>query len=657
MKIFLVETPAKSEVFRVISPRLACLALVLLCHPVTGEEESITPSELKLMSLEELMDIEVRLVSRHPEKLTGAASAVQVITREDIRRSGATTLPQALRLASNLHVAQVDAREWAISARGFNNTAANKLLVMIDGRTVYTPLYSGVFWDAQHVFLEDVERIEVISGPGGTLWGSNAVNGVINIVTAEAEASQGVYFATGAGSYLRDFVQGRYGGRAGNRVSYRIYSQHSDHDGVRKPDGSDDRNESELSQGGFRLDWRRTGSETFTLQGDAYDGVFGSRNHIGTTLSGQDVLGRWTRASSTGSEMQVQAYFDRTRRESNLAPDLAFGDETLTYDLETLFRFPILRRQNVLVGAGFRLIRNDVENFAPLAFLPDRKDLVRLSGFLQDEIALPWNLKLALGAKIEREEYDGWNLQPSARLAYTPDGRHTAWGAVSRAVRTPSRIDVELYAPQPPVAPGTLKFAGSPRFGSERLDAYELGFRTQPLPTLTLSISAFYHRYDDLRSVELPDPAALVVEFRNGLEGESRGAEISTILQATQWWKLRFGYTRLETEFREKPGHVDFTNPRGEWNDPEHLASLHSMLDLPGGFQANLSGYFVASLPGPALARQWNYDANVSWRTGDLEFSLHGRNLGDDQDPEFRVKDRATVEIPRSFYGKVAWRL
>jgi iron complex outermembrane receptor protein len=612
--------------------------------------------ELKAMTLEELMDIRVTLVSKHPEKLSEAASAAQIITREDIRRSGAATLPEALRLASNLQVAQVDAREWAISARGFNNTAANKLLVMIDGRTVYTPLYSGVFWDAQSVFLEDVDRIEVISGPGGTLWGSNAVNGVINIVTKAAEDTQGAFIAGGAGTSLRGIRQGRYGGKIGRDAHFRVYTQRADHNSSVFQDGKSAGNHWRLDQSGFRLDWDRSDADILTLQGDLYDASYQQPGTANLDITGQNILARWTHAFSPESDVEAQAYFDRAWRNSSFAPGLALADDMKTYDFDIHHRFALGERQVILWGAGYRMMQDDVEDFFLFTFLPTRKDMHRFNAFAQDEITLwPRRLKLTLGSKLERADYSGFNLQPSARAAWTPDGKQTVWGAVSRAVRTPSRIDVELFAPRPPVPAGAPKIDGGPDFGSEKLIAYELGYRTQPLPQISLSFAAFYNRYDDMRSAEARD--SVTAEFRNGLQGDSRGLEVSGGFQAASWWRLRGGYSYLEKDIWEKEGHVDHTQPHGEWNDPAQQFSLQSMLDLPAHFQVNLSGYYVGRLPNPAVQSRFSYDAGIVWSYRAVEVSVNGRDLADDQDPEFKLKDKAAQEIPRSVYGKVVLRL
>jgi iron complex outermembrane receptor protein len=625
--------------------------------PLGGERPIPSSGELKRMSLEDLMDIEITSVSKRPENLYEAASAVQVITREDILRSGATSIPEALRLASNLQVAQLNTREWAISARGFNATFANKLLVLIDGRTVYTPLYSGVFWDAQHVLLEDVDRIEVISGPGGTLWGSNAVNGVINIVTKPAEETQGLYAAGGGGTLLRDFGEARSGGKAGQNAFYRIYGKRVDRNGLVKVDGDDTKQTSGLSQGGFRIDWHRSDADGFMVQGDMYGTDYQAPGPGETDLNGQDVLANWSHVFSPESDLQAQVYFDRTWRKAVFAPTLTFTDELRTYDFDFHHRFPLGSRQNIMWGAGYRWMQDAVGNVPFFSFLPADKDLSRFNAFAQDEIMLlSRRLKITLGTKLEHEEYSGFNLQPSGRIAWSPDSRQTLWGAVSRAVRTPSRIDVEFFAPTPPYAGPTLHYAGGPGFGSEDLLAYELGYRLQPMQRLSLSLATFYNRYGGLRSLESADTTIKSLEFRNGLDADSRGAELSGDFQAAAWWKLRGGCTYMESDIWQKSGHIDLEVPFGKWNDPAHQFSLQSMMDLPAGFELNLSGYYVSSLPDPHVQPRMNYSAGLVWRYHGLEASVYGRDLADDQDPESGSGPQRE-EIPRSFSGKLAWRI
>ena len=660
-------THGRGEVPACPPARGAILAACLLAAiPVRGRAADALPviGNLKELSLEELMDIEVTLVSKSPQKWSEAAAAIQVITREEIRRSGAASLPEALRLASNLQVARKTGREWAISARGFNSTAANKLLVMIDGRTVYTPLYSGVFWDAQHVFLEDVERIEVISGPGGTLWGSNAVNGVINIITLNAGETQGAFLSLGGGSRLRFYDRARYGGTFGEDFSYRVYGQRYDHNSLVKPDGESAKNGWDLSQGGFRADWKASGADRLTLQGDIYSGDFTDPPTGATENSGQNVLARWEHAFQNASTLTVQAYFDRTIRNSDLAPNFGFSDELKTYDLETHYRFPIGSMNEVTVGAGYRLMQDEVENF-PLyifpfpAFLPADKDLHRMHAFVQDEISLlSRRLRVTVGTKVESEEYSGVNLQPSARAAWSPTDHQTLWTSVSRAVRTPSRIDVEFFVAPP--APNALKIGGGADFESEELLAYELGYRIQPAGFLSLSVSLFYNQYDDIRAAtfgKTPDGGVdfTTAVFDNGIEADSRGVELSGDFQPASWCRFKAGYTYLESDFWTKPGFAD-PKPRGDSNDPAHQASVLAMVDLPYSFGLNVAGYFVDALPDPRVKARLNYDAGLTWSRGHLEASVFGRNLADDHEPEFGPAE-GRIEVPRSVYALLTLRI
>src|SRR6266487_2778710 len=367
------------------APKLIVLVFVTCAGNALAQTyaASRAPSELKKLSLDELLNTEVTSVSRRPEKLSETALAIQVITQEDIRRSGVTSLPEALRLAPNLQVAQVNSHDWAINARGFNNTLANKLLVMIDGRAVYTPLYAGVFWEVQNVLLEDVDRIEVVSGPGGTLWGANAVNGVINIITRSAKDSQGLLVTGGGGSLLQDFGAVRYGGAAGSNFFYRIYGQRFDRNNSVLANGNDAPDRWDMTQGGFRTDWYPSDANTLTFQGDFYAG---SEQGVvaDTTVDGQNALGRWAHVFSEESELQVQMYFDRTWRDipNQLAEDLK------TYDFDFQHRFACGERQRIVYGAGYRLMQDRVKNTPLISFLPPNRNLQLFSGFLQDEITL-----------------------------------------------------------------------------------------------------------------------------------------------------------------------------------------------------------------------------------------------------------------------------
>src|SRR5450756_1218714 len=421
---------------------LWCLTAVLATVTARGEPASSevvtnlgTVAGYKKMSLEQLMDLDVTSVSKHTEKLSETASAIQVITGEQIRRSGASSIPEALRLAGNLEVAQVDSRQWAISARGFNNTTANKMLVLIDGRTVYTPLYAGVFWDVQDTLLEDIDRIEVISGPGTALWGANAVNGVINITTKSAKDTQGLFLEGGGGTELRDFGGFRYGGQLATNLYYRVYGKYFDRDSEVLPNGHEATNDWNMGQGGFRVDWEATPINLLTLQGDMYGGNAAMPGPAGDTgMGGGNVLGRWTHTLADDSDFKLQLYYDRTHR--NIPQ--TFSENLDTYDLDFQHRFPLGERNSIVWGVGYRLTEDDVGNTAALGFLPPRLEQQTFSGFVQDEIALVQDrLNLTLGTKLEHNDYSGFEYEPSARLAWLITPKQTAWLAVSRAVRSP----------------------------------------------------------------------------------------------------------------------------------------------------------------------------------------------------------------------------
>src|SRR5712691_6270850 len=515
-------------------------------------DSSLSAEALKKLSIEQLMNLQVTSVSKRPERLSQTASAIQVITQEDIRRSGAASLAEALRLATNLQVAQLDSRQWAISARGFNSTAANKLLVLIDGRTVYTPLFSGVFWDVQEVPLGDIDRIEVISGPGATLWGANAVNGVINVITKDAKDTQGLLLSGGGGTEQRGFGTVRYGAALGSTVRARIYGRGFGHDATALPSGQDSTEDWHLWQGGFRMDWDASNASRVTLQGDLYDGRVGQLSAGDIALSGGNVMAKWSHTISERASLAGQIYYDRTHRD---IPG-TFGEDHDTYDVDLQHATRLGARQDVVWGLGYRLINDRVVNTDSLAFLPAHVARQWFTGFVQDEIALVTNrLHVALGTKIEHNDYTGFEIQPSGRVSWTPSPSGTLWAAVSRALRTPSRIDRELFFPGQ--APYFL--AGGPDFHSEEELAYEVGYRHQQ-GSAALSVATFYSRYHGLRSLEQvnpPTPVPLVIG--NGQDGESYGAELTAEYWLTNRWRVHAGYTELRVHVWPNAGSTDMS--------------------------------------------------------------------------------------------------
>jgi iron complex outermembrane recepter protein len=601
---------------------------------------------LKRMSLDELWDLEVTTISKRPEKLTETASAVQVITGEDIRRSGATNVPEALRLASNLRVAQVNAHAWVISTRGFSGIFTNKLLVLIDGRVVYTPLFAGVLWDVQNLVLEDIERIEVVSGPGGTLWGTNAVNGVINIITKSAGDTQGLYAAGSVGSSLGDLGAVRYGGRVGSNLSFRVSGQRSDRDatwlnGTKSPSAWN------ITQGGFRMDWNPSaGANHVTVQGDVYQGTEETVPRT-SKVDGQNVLGRWTHTFSKESDVTVQVYFDRTWRRD--VPS-TFTDELLTSDVDVQHRFRLGGRNNVVWGAGYRLMQDDTPtSTAFVGLLPQSRDMHLFSGFAQDDIAiLPSRLKVTFGAKVERNSFSGVEVQPSGRLAWTPNDHQTIWAAISRAVRSPSRLDVDYHIPAFPIAIGTPGVNGGPEFRSETLVAYELGYRAQVTPKSSVSLATFYNKYDDLYSVESVG-GTRTYQIENGTRGWSSGFELADTYQPASWWRLRGGYTYFHKKLSDKPGHHFDSSSLG--NDPSHQVLLQSILDLPAHTQFDGVIRYTSRLPAPPLPGQSSLNLRFAWQVRHWELSIVGQNLTDDRHSEFGLE-----EISRSVYGKVTTR-
>lgn len=636
---------------------LLTLGLVCLAEPGFAQQpdsatqrpdSSRSADALKTLSIEQLMNVEVTSVSKRPERLAQVASAIQVITQQDMRRSGASSLPEALRLATNLQVAQVDSRQWAVSARGLNSTTANKLLVLIDGRTVYTPLFSGVFWDVQDVPLADIDRIEVISGPGATLWGANAVNGVINVITKDAKDTQGLLVSGGGGTELRGFGSARYGGALGSQVHYRVYGKGFARQPTMLPTGLDATDDWHFGQGGLRVDWHPSQLNRVSLQGDLYDGRISQPSTGDIAVSGGNVNGTWSHTISANSDVQAHLYYDRTHRD---IPG-TFGEDLDTYDVDLQHRALLGKRHDLVWGLGYRLVNDHVANSPALAFLPAHTRREWFSGFVQDEIALvPARLHVAVGTKIEHNDYTGVEVQPSGRLNWTLGPSATLWAAVSRALRTPSRIDRELFAPgQPPYA-----IAGGPNFHSEEELAYELGYRHQQ-GTLALSVATFYNRYYGLRSLEqVNPPAPFPIVIGNGQDGESYGAELSADYRVTDRWRLIAGYTELRIHVWAQPTSTDTSRGSAENHTPDRQFSLRSSADLPG--RLSLDGTFrsVGDIVNQQIPAYAELDVRLGWQpVPRLEVSVAGQNLLHDHHAEFGTPT-ARHDIKRGVYSSFEW--
>jgi iron complex outermembrane recepter protein len=624
--------------------------LALIGVPGVAQQPDSAAQALKQLSIEQLMNLEVTSVSKRPERLAQTASAIQVITQEDIRRSGASSLAEALRLASNLQIAQVDSRQWAISARGFNSTSANKLLVLIDGRTVYTPLFSGVFWDVQELPLAVIDRIEVISGPGATLWGANAVNGVINVITKDAKDTPGLVLSGGGGTELPGFGTARYGGALGSGARYRIYGSRFARDPSALSNGQDATDEWHLGQGGFRMDWDASTISRVTVQGDLYDGRIAQPALADIAVSGANATAKWSRTISETASLAAQLYYDRTHR--NIPG--TFGEDLETYDVELQHQARLGARHDFVWGLGYRLINDHVANTPALAFLPAHVARQWFTGFVQDEIALvPDRLHAALGTKIEHNDYTGFEIQPSGRVNCTLSPSATFWAAVSRAVRAPSRIDRELFFPgQPPYF-----LAGGPGFQSEEELAYELGYRHQQ-GALALSVATFYSRYHGLRSVErqITPPADTSFIIGNGQDGESYGAELTAAYVLTSRWRVRAGYTELRVHIWPNPGSTDTSRGLTESQTPDRQLFVHSSLDLPAHLRLDAGLRAIGEIARRQVPAYTELNARVTWQpTPKLDLSIVGQNLLHRRHAEFGVP-ATRREIDRGVYGLVEWR-
>ena len=626
------------------------LVLVVAGTAAAQEPAPDLTQNLKKLSIEELTELDITTARRRPEPLSQTPYAVSVIRGEDIRRAGSTNLAEALRLADGIAVARADNETWAISSRGFNITTANKLLVLIDGRTVYSPLFAGTFWSVQDVPLDDIDRIEVIRGPGGAIWGANAVNGVVNIITKRAADTPGGRAVLLAGTEERGLATLQYGGAA-RRFDYRVYGKFRARDGQVLADGTDADDPVGYIQGGFRMESRGTARDSWLVQGDAYGGREGLFGQPDTHVDGANVMTRWERRFSASSAFRAQAYVDHVYR--RVYAQVRDERDTVDVDLQQ----QVARGRHMLVvGGNVRASSGSDTGNAAFHFEPEARLTTTAGVFAQDEIALvPDRLAIVVGSKFERHTFTGVEAQPNVRMRWTPSGTRTIWAAVSRAVRLPTRFDTDLRFTNP--ATGALTLTGSTDFDTEKVIAYEAGYRADLTGRLSVDVAAYRNVYDDLRSEEFPTAPGQPIVLANLMNARTWGTEIAGNVTPLANWRLHAYYTYLHETVTFDPGSRDLTKGVNEYNDPSSIFKLRSSVDLPGGIELDAFVRRVGRLPHPVVPAYAELDARVGWRPRPgLDVSLIGQNLLHAHHPEFQLASPVREEFQRGFSVRVQWR-
>jgi len=613
-----------------------------------SQSQASAEQTLRRLSIEDLGKIDVTSTSKHAEPVGDAAAAVTVLTQDDIRRAGVTTLPDALRLVTGVQVARINGQTWATSARGFDAAAANKIVVLIDGRSVYTPLFSGVFWDQQDVALDDIDRIEVIRGPAGALWGANAVNGAINIITKRATDTTGGMVHVDAGNTVGQ-VAFRDGASAGTTGAYRVYGKYRDLAAQRLATGPSAQDDVRSGQGGFRYDAEISGRTSVTLQGDAYKGVEGLAAITDITVGGGNALGRITHTTGSGAQMQLQLYYDGTYRR---APQ--FTERRDTADVDFQYRFATLNRQDVVFGAGVDVSRSDTTPTPAFFFDPPIRTTALVNVFIEDAVAIvPGRFDIVLGSKFERNDYTGFEYQPTARARWHPTPKRTLWAAVSRAVRMPTRFDSDLrFTANSPV----VVLRGDPGFQSETVIASEVGYRQTITTALSFDLASFVNHYDDLRTEEPTLPTGFPIVLANNMTARTAGIEASADVQPMPFWQLHAGYTLLSERVELKPESRDPTLGVNEYNDPRHQFWFRSFLNLPARTEVDAVLRTVGALPHPAVPGYTELTLHFGWRHGTpIELSIVGDNLLHAHHTEFQIG--APLEtLQRNVFAQLTWR-
>ncbi len=655
-------------------PWLLCCALMPISP--AHSEESLDMSELIGLDLVDLLNVSVTTVTRTPETLSRTSAAVHVISNEDIRRSGMTTIPEILRTVPGVQVQQIDANEWAISIRGFNSVFSDKLLVMIDGRTVYTPLFAGVNWDVQDVVLDDVERIEVVLGPGGTLWGSNAVNGIISIVTKAASDTQGGLLTIGTDTDEPWSANWRFGGELAENAHYRWYAKLFSRDDYVDATGDDAGDEWSMGRGGFRIDWGVNSTDNVVVQGDVYAGkeddltAVTDPNVIGTTfvndeskLRGANLLARWTRQLSDAGDLSLQVYYDRTDRDTAI-----FEENRDTVDIDFQHRFALADGHELTWGAGYRYTRKDLDGSFTLQFDPSETERHLGSVFVQDKFDIIDNrVQCIVGSKLEHNEFSGFEFQPGIRLLWTPNSRHSIWGSVARAVVTPSEAvtEIRINTATVPVftPPGgfqlrQVRVIGDDDVGAQDLVAYEMGHRATLTTSLTVETAVFVNDYRRLSDTTV-SADGLISTFTNDARATAYGGEIIARYKVNEDWLCSLSYAGHRIDYdRDRRGRASVQQATAN-EVPSHQIKARSLIDLPWNLELDTSLYYDENLSSPDVPAFFRLDIRVGWRpieTIDMSFGV--RNALDDRHPEFvdSLGFRQSSEIERSVYGRISWR-
>lgn len=617
------------------------------------------PDQLKSLSIEDLLGMEVITPGKKEERLFNSTAAIDVISDEEIHRSGFTSIPESLRLAAGIHVGRDENGSWTISSRGFTSEQGNKMQVVIDGRNVYTPLYSGVFWDVQGVFMPDLERIEVVRGPGATLWGANAVNGVINILTKEASETQGGLLYAGTGNVESGFGGMRYGGEINDTTHFRVYAKGFEQDAMERLDGSEVDDQYQLWQQGFRIDGRPSGTIHWTFQGDIYTGET-TTYYAENNVDGGNLLGRFD-IEFDRSSLSIQTYYDRVEREVGGS----FGETRDTLDLEIQYQVQVAERHDIITGINLRSSSDETIMSSNVDFVPASKTINLWSAFLQDEITLIEDtLSATIGAKLEENSYSDTEFQPNLRIGWTPHKKHFFWGAISRAVRIPTRLDhdvVASFGARDPFGNPFPLVLGNPDIQSEELVAFELGHRFAISENLTVELSLFLNQYDNLR---IPEPSENPIFppypliYQNKMEAESIGGEFVLRMNVSEKWNfsLKYSYLDLDLSFDEG-SRAGLNEASLESNSPEHILTAQNLFEVTDDVFFDSTLRYVSELKNPHVDDYLELDLRLGWKiTDECELELIGHNLLHDNHPEFNAIDASPLGVRRSIFARVTFR-